>query len=102
MYATFIGLAGSLCWLALAQHLDKPPLENNLDYLQKGLLEYLPPVKSSYKQWGPGWIPADCKTMTEQANFSAADVETFSVQYDDVRTKLHLLVLSVTPVAVSQ
>lgn len=80
----FIALATSLSTLALTQGLDKPPLEASLDYLQKGLLEYLQPVNSSYTQWAPGWIPSDCKTMTEQANLSAADVDTFNVQYDDV------------------
>ncbi|KAF6217414.1 hypothetical protein HO133_006930 [Letharia lupina] len=90
MRATFIGLAGSLVPLALTQRLDKPPLETGLDYLQKGLLEYLGPVKSSYKKWTPGWIPSDCKTMTVNANLSVAHVETFSVQYEDVGTSVNV------------
>lgn len=101
MHATFLAWAGSLCTLALAQRLDKPPLETDLGYLQKGLMEYLGPVNSSYKQWPPGWIPADCKTMTENdtlalrgnISLSAADVETFNVTYDDVGTTTNLPVL---------
>lgn len=90
MRATFIGLAGFLVTLALTQRLDKPPLEAGLDYLQKGLLEYLGPVKRSYKKWTPGWIPSDCKTMTVNANLSVAHVETFSVQYEDVGTSYNV------------
>lgn len=94
MRSALIGLATSLATLALTQRLDKPPLEPSLDYLQKGLLEHLGSVKSSYKQWGQGWIPADCKTMTEDANLSAADVETFNVQYVDVCISVNARVLS--------
>lgn len=72
--------------LAMTQRLNKPPLEGGLDYLQKGLLKSLQPVKSFYQKWDPAWIPADCKTLTENNNLSAADVETFNVWYDDVST----------------
>ncbi len=87
MRATFVGLAGSLVTLALTQRLDKPPLEVDLDYLQKGLLENLHPVHSSFRKWAAEWIPADCKLMTENSNLSATDVRTFSVTYDDVSIK---------------
>ena len=85
MRATFITVTSSLlCTLARTQRLDKPPLAPSLDYLQRGLLEYLPPVPSSYEQWTGDWIPSDCKTLAEGSNMSAADVETFNVRYDDV------------------
>ena len=76
--------ASALFILAGADPLDKPPLADNLDYLQKGLLQSLPSTDGQYTQWIPDWIPADCKTLTEDANLSATDVEVFNVQYDDV------------------
>lgn len=93
MRTTFTALAGLLVTLALTQSLDKPPLESNLDYLQKGLLEYLQPVNNSYQKWDPAWIPADCKSLTENNNLSASDVEAFSVWYADVSIdfKIHSL-----------
>ncbi len=84
MRAITLNSAGLLCALALAQRLDKPPLENNLDYLQQGLLDNLHPVQSTQTKWPTGWIPADCKAMTELAGLSASDVETFNVTYIDV------------------
>ena len=92
MRAIFVALAGSLVTLALTQSLDKPPLEDGLDYLQKGLLEYLHPVHSSFDEWTAEWIPADCKSMTESNNMSATDVRTFNVTYDDVgiKTSVHI------------
>ncbi|KAI9874913.1 MAG: hypothetical protein M1830_009135 [Pleopsidium flavum] len=33
--------------------------------------------------WGPGWIPQDCKQMTLDAKLNPADVETYTVHYDD-------------------
>ena len=76
--------ASALLILAGADRLDKPPLADNLDYLQKGLLQSLPSTNGWYAQWVPNWIPADCKSLTEDANLSATDVEVFNVQYDDV------------------
>lgn len=89
MRATLIGLS-SLLIITLAvtddDHLDKPPLADSLDYLQKGLLESLHPMNSSYTKWSPHWIPADCKSLTEDNNMSATDVEVFNVRYSDVST----------------
>ena len=79
MRATFIALSGSLITLASTGQLNKPPLEGNLDYLQKGLLDSLHPTNSWHLQWSPQWIPADCKSMTEYANLSAIDVDVFDV-----------------------
>ena len=92
MRATFIGLLCFLIKLAVTDdRLDKPPLAGNLDYLKKGLLEYLHPVHSSHTKWGPKWIPEACKDLTEDANLTATDVEVFNVQYDDVGRCPHLL-----------
>ncbi len=71
--------------LASAQRLDKPALENNLDYLNQGLLDHLAPTQSTVDKWGAGWIPADCKQMAQDAGLSPSDVETFNVHYADVR-----------------
>ena len=84
MRAGSILSASTLVTLAVTDPLDKPPLADNLDYLQKGLLQSLHPTQGWYTQWGPNWIPSDCKSMTEDANLSATDVDVFNVQYDDV------------------
>lgn len=76
--------------LATGQRLNKPPLEQSLDYLQQGLLDNLQPVPSTQQQWPAGQIPADCKSMTEGAGLSANDVQTFSVTYNDVNKILNL------------
>lgn len=94
MRAISTAMLGTLFPLALTQSLNKPPLEGSLDYLQKGLLESLHPLNSSYKQWDPAWIPADCKTLTENNNLSAADVETFNVWYGDVSTDTDVYALT--------
>lgn len=90
MRATLIGLS-SLLFITPAvtddDHLDKPPLADNFEYLKKGLLESLHPMNGSYTQWSPHWIPADCKSMTEDNNMSAIDVEVFDVRYSDVSTR---------------
>ena len=93
MRARSILSAGALITTAVTEPLDKPPLADNLDYLQKGLLQSLHSTNGWYTQWGPGWIPADCKGMTEDANLSSADVEVFNVQYDDVGTRIEVRVL---------
>ena len=84
MHARSIVSASAFFTIAFTDPLDKPPLADNLDYLQKGLLQSLHPTNGWYTQWGPDWIPADCKGMAEDANLSATDVEVFNVQYDDV------------------
>lgn len=35
------------------------------------------------EKWKPGWIPSDCKSIAERQNYSVADIETYSVKYDD-------------------
>ena len=102
MRATLIGLLCALTKLAVTDdRLDKPPLADDLDYLKKGLLEYLHPVKSSHTMWAPKWIPEACKNMTEDAHLTATDVEIFSVQYDDVGRCPHLLGTSMLIVALA-
>ena len=91
-----------LAAIAHAQSLNKSTLVDSLDYLQAGLMENIPSVPSVQKQWAAGWIPADCKSMTEDAKLSAEHVETFEVQYDDVcsliLSSLLFATMSVTPV----
>ena len=70
--------------LVSAQQLDKPPLTPDLEYLKPALLDALPSVNMNKDQWGEGWIPQDCKSMTEEKGLNAADVETWNVHYDDV------------------
>lgn len=93
MRARSITSASALFTLAVTDPLDKPPLADNLDYLQKGLLQSLQPTEGWYTQWGLDWIPADCKGMTEDANLSATDVEVFNVQYDDVGIAIEVRVV---------
>ena len=83
MHTTLLGTLGLLAALARA-NLSKPPLEQSLDYLQQGLLDNLHPVHSTWDIWGAGWIPQDCKTMTQNAGLNPVDVETYNVHYDDV------------------
>ncbi|KAI4182851.1 MAG: hypothetical protein L6R41_005747 [Letrouitia leprolyta] len=66
--------------------LDKPPLVDNLDYLQDGLLQNFPAAGSNYNVWEPGWIPKDCKDLTAEAGFNPADITTYNVNYDDCNT----------------
>ncbi|KAL9614047.1 MAG: hypothetical protein Q9167_001462 [Letrouitia subvulpina] len=79
-------VATALVALTQAQQLSKPPLRNNLDGLQQGLLDNMHPTHSTWDKWGAGWIPADCKTMTQNAGLNPVDVETFNVHYDDCST----------------
>ncbi|KAI4125533.1 MAG: hypothetical protein LQ338_004181 [Usnochroma carphineum] len=83
--ATTMATFSVLATLTHAQ-LSKPPLHPNLDYLQQGLLDNLQPAPSTWDQWGAGWIPADCQTMTQNAGLNPLDVETFNVHYDDCPT----------------
>ena len=65
--------------------LTKPPLaQNGFGYLKPGLMNAIPSVPHTVEAWGSGWIPADCKTLAENNNFSASDVQAYKVQYTDV------------------
>ncbi|KAL8660055.1 MAG: hypothetical protein Q9202_006821 [Teloschistes flavicans] len=76
----------SLLATSTSAALSKPPLHPNLDYLQQGLLNNLHPTHSTWDIWGAGWIPQDCKTMTQNAGLNPLDVETYNVHYDDCST----------------
>ncbi|KAL8634692.1 MAG: hypothetical protein Q9228_007727 [Teloschistes exilis] len=76
----------SLLATSTSAALSKPPLHPNLDYLQQGLLDNLHPTHSTWDVWGAGWIPQDCKTMTQNAGLNPLDVETYNVHYDDCST----------------
>lgn len=70
--------------VAHSQLLDQPNLVDSLDYLQAALMANMPSVPSTQTPWSAGWIPADCKSLTEDEGLSAQDVKTFEVTYDDV------------------
>ena len=84
-----VGFASLLCFFSLAssQKLTKPPLHPDLDYLTQGLMNNLHSTPSKFDQWAAGWIPADCKTMAQNAGLNPADVQTFNVHYSDVSSR---------------
>ncbi len=84
MYTKIPFTAALMAAVAHSQRLDKVALVGSLDYLQAGLMANMPSVPSTQTQWSAGWIPADCKFLTENAGLSAQDVETFEVTYQDV------------------
>ncbi|KAI4158378.1 MAG: hypothetical protein LQ342_007508 [Letrouitia transgressa] len=85
MYTRSLGLgAVLLSVLSSAQNtLDKPPLTDDLVYLHQGLIDNLPINTYTMDQWIEGWIPQDCKSMTEEAGLNTADIQTFNVHFDD-------------------
>lgn len=64
-------------------NLSKPPLQDNLSYLESGLFKNLKPTHSTHDQWGAGWIPQDCKTIADSRGFNPSDIEVFNIHYDD-------------------
>lgn len=90
--------------------LTKPPLANNLDYLEKGLEEHLPQVTYTLSKWTNGYIPeeyvlliqsnacilgayanpgARCKNIVTGnvvagVKFSPNDFDIYDVHYKDV------------------
>lgn len=77
-------LATALPLLATAQRLNKPALTPNLDYLEQGNIDNLHPTHSTWDKWGPGWIPADCKSIAQNEGKNPDDFEIYNVHYDDV------------------
>lgn len=68
--------------------LDKPIIQPNspgggLGSLGQGLLDHLTPTASIWDYWAAGWIPQDCKTLAEGSGFSALDITTFNIHYQD-------------------
>lgn len=83
---SFAALAASFgpAWAQL----DKPVIQPNfpgggLGSLGQGLLDHLAPTMSTWDHWGAGWIPQDCKTLAEGSGFSAQDITTFNIHYQD-------------------
>lgn len=78
----------SLASLASAQ-LDKPIIDpefpgGGLDSLDEGLNDNLElPGNTTWDPWDAGWIPEDCKTITEGAELNPMDVISFNIHYDD-------------------
>ena len=81
--------AGLFCLLGVVSaRLDKPVIDPQIDFskIDQGLYDHLAPTQSTIDQWGAGWIPRDCKTVTEQQGHQATDMEVFNVHYTDVST----------------
>ncbi|KAK2758796.1 hypothetical protein FQN54_003488 [Arachnomyces sp. PD_36] len=77
----------SLASLAAAQ-LDKPIIEpefpdGGLGSLDQGLEDNLAVPGNTWDLWDAGWIPEDCKTLAEAAEFNPLDIISFNIQYDD-------------------
>lgn len=76
-------LSALLFTVSVAAKLSKPPLHENLDYLEAGLKAHLQSPPYQVTEWNPGWIAEDCKSIAENENLNPADVKTYSVKYDD-------------------
>jgi hypothetical protein len=76
--------------LANGQSLDKPPLTDNLDYLEDGNYNNLAGTQATYVQWDAGLIPADCKSLGQGEGKDPNDFEVYDVTYTDVRTFLSI------------
>lgn len=69
--------------------LDKPVIDpefpdGGLDSLAQGLTDNLASVEGgSWKAWDAGWIPKDCKSIAEDAEFAATDIIPFDISYPD-------------------
>lgn len=65
-------------------NLDKPLISPPMPPLDQGLLNHLAPTyTTSFSEWGPGWIPADCKSVATQNGFSPSDFIPFNIEYPD-------------------
>ena len=67
-----------------AQSLDKPPLQPDLNNLKDGFNANLHPVNGNQSPYQDGMIPQGCKDIVNDEHFDPADIQTVSVQYDDV------------------
>ncbi|KAI9733476.1 MAG: hypothetical protein M1818_007224 [Claussenomyces sp. TS43310] len=67
-------------------HLDKPPNEPNLDYLESGLVANLPITNANVTEIANGYIPQDCVDMTTSDKLNPIDVTAYTVTYDDCTT----------------
>lgn len=76
--------------------LAKPPLKDNLNYLEHGL-EQMPIMGYSLHKWDAGWIPEEVKTIVTSMmglKYNPQDFDTYDVLYKDVsltlvRTEYH-------------
>ncbi|KAI9707852.1 MAG: hypothetical protein M1820_004458 [Bogoriella megaspora] len=71
----------------VAQHdntapLTKPPLANNLDYLENGL-QTLPQTTYTLSQWTNGQIPQDCYDIAHTEGRNPTDFLVYAVTYTD-------------------
>ncbi|GAP92152.1 putative conidiation-specific protein [Rosellinia necatrix] len=79
--------AVSMVTATLDKPVISPPFPNGgLDSLASGLNSHLATPGRTYNKWNNGYIPKDCKSIAESAGFSAADVDTLDIKYDDCST----------------
>jgi len=63
--------------------LDKPPNQDNLNYLEDGLMKNLPSTESTYSTIAGGLIPQDCANMASDNKFDPSDITAYQVTYHD-------------------
>ena len=70
---------------ASPQEIDKPPLQDNLDYLHDGLYKNLPPVTPTWSEWFDEYIPQFCLDVSksDENGFNPADMKSYDIRYDD-------------------
>ena len=89
--SSLIAAASLLTATALAQRLDKPPLQQDLENLQQGFSDNLHPASFTQNPYAAGFIPSDCKDIAQNENQNPADFTVVDVQFDDVRFLLSSL-----------
>ncbi|CAI6339414.1 unnamed protein product [Periconia digitata] len=63
--------------------LDKPTINDSLDYLKPGLNKALKAQNFTKKRWDEGWIPQSCKDLAKDTNTEPKDFEIWDVTYAD-------------------
>ncbi|CAM1510704.1 Fc.00g010390.m01.CDS01 [Cosmosporella sp. VM-42] len=85
-YAATVVYLASVASATLDKPVIQPPFpDGGLQSLDQGLDGSLATVKNTWAVWEPGWIPQDCKNLIQSTQYSAADVITLQIQYDDCK-----------------
>lgn len=69
--------------------IDKPLMQQNLDYLKPALIDNLPETHFTYELQAPGTLPEGCYNIAtgkveSSITFPPSDFDIFNVHYDDV------------------
>ena len=83
--------------LAASQELTKPPVQDNLDNLKRGLVNNLKVTQSSREKFRAGWMPKVCKDIANNEKRKPADFQIWKVKYNDVRSAAHSTPFSINP-----